>query len=294
MEPAPPPLLAYVQILCGAVLLSTGSTVIKAVSFTAFELAGWRALVIAVFLTLVVRPPRACWDRQLLPAALAHAVTTLLFMWGNKLTSAATAIFLQYTAPIYLLLLGPWLLKEPVTRRDTACVLLIGAGMVMLLLKPAEASATASDPFLGGLVAAVCGVAWAFTTLTMRDLSRRIPDGFQRAIAAVILANIGLSMALLPVVGVPASATLLDWTLVSYMGIFQLGSAFILISLGLRRVTALEGALLLLLEPVLNPFWAWGVHGEVPDSAALTGGALIVLASALRALANASSKPTVR
>lgn len=294
MRPTAPPLLAYAQILAGALLLSTGSTVIKAVSFSALELAGWRALVIALFLGLVVRPPKACWNRQLLPAAVAHAVTTVLFMFGNKLTSAATAIFLQYTAPIYLLLLGPWLLQEPVTRRDIGFVLLIGVGMVLLLLQPAQVSATASNPVLGGLVAAVCGVAWAFTTLTMRGLSRQIPDGFQRAIAAVILANIALFVALLPVVGVPANATPLDWTLVSYMGVFQLGSAFILISLGLRKVTALEGALLLLLEPVLNPFWAWGVHGEVPGVAALAGGALILLASALRAFASRSPKATVR
>lgn len=294
MPLAPPLLLAYVQILAGALLLSTGSTVIKAVNFNALELAGWRALVIVGFLGLVVRPPRACWDRQLLPAAVAHAITTLLFMWGNKLTSAATAIFLQYTAPVYLLLLGPWLLQEPVTRRDTAFVALIGAGMVLLLLQPAKASPIASNPFLGGLVAATCGVAWAFTTLTMRGLSRRIPDGFHRAIAAVILANIALSVVLLPIVGVPASATALDWTLVTYMGVCQLGLAFILISLGLRRVTALEGALLLLLEPVLNPFWAWGVHGEVPGSAALAGGVLILFASALRAMASTSPKTTGR
>ncbi len=276
--------VAYVQILTGALLLSTGSTIIKAVSFNVLELAGWRALVISIFLLLVIRPPRQCWDRQLLPAALAHAATTLLFMWGNKLTNAATAIFLQYTAPLYLLLLGPWLLKEPVARREIGFVSLIGVGMILLLLAPAHVTRTAPNPVLGGAVAAVCGVTWAFTTLTMRGLSRRVPDGFQRAIAAIIVANVALSAGLLPLVGIPAHASVADWGLVAYMGVFQLGSAFILISLGLRRVTALEGALLLLLEPVLNPLWAWVVHGEVPGLPALMGGGLILSSSALRAL----------
>jgi DME family drug/metabolite transporter len=280
------PITAYLQILAGAVLLSTGSSVIKAVSFNALELAGWRALIIALFLAAVIRPPRACWDRALIPAALAHGITTLLFMWGNKLTTAAIAIFLQYTAPLYLLLLGPWLLKEPVRKSDVFFVVLIAGGMVLLLLKPAVASNTASNPGLGAIIAGVCGVAWAFTTLTMRDLSRRVPDGFQRAIAAVILANVVLAALLLPLVGVPDEASPGDWALVSYMGIFQLGCAFILVSLGLRRVTALEGALLLLLEPLLNPVWAFFAHDEMPGGFVLVGGAVILLASAARVVVN--------
>lgn len=285
--PAKPPLIAYAQVLCGAVLLSTGSTVIKAVSFNALELAAWRALVIASFLAIAIRPSRACWDRTLLPAAFAHAITTLLFMWGNKLTSAAVAIFLQYTAPLYLLLLGPWLLREPARRTDPAFVLVLLGGMLLLLIGPAPRSQTATNPQLGALVAGTCGIAWAFTTLTMRQLSRRVPDGFQRAIAAVILANMGLAVLLLPWVGWPAAASPRDWSLVAYMGVFQLGCAFILISLGLRRITALEGALLLLLEPLLNPIWAFLIHGEIPGPLVLAGGILILLASAGRVMMNA-------
>lgn len=278
-----PRTLAYLQVLAGALLLSSGATVIKAVSFSAVELAGWRAVVIAIFLMLVIRPPRPCWDRALLPAALAHAVTTLLFMWGNKLASAATAIFLQYTAPIYLLLLSPWLLKEPVQRSDFGIIALLAAGMALLLRYPTHATHTASDPALGSLVAAACGVTWAFTTLTMRGLARRRDFGFERTIAAVIAANIGLALSILPLVGVPTGATAVDWTLVGYMGVFQLGCAFILIALGLRRITALEGALLLLLEPVVSPIWAWLVHAEIPQAPTIAGGILIVLATALRA-----------
>ena len=289
-----PQALAYLQILAGALLLSTGSTVIKAVHLSAFELAGWRAVVITLFLLIAVRPSRQCWDRKLVPAAVAHAVTTILFMVGNKLTSAATAIFLQYTAPVYLLALGPWLLKEPVTWRDVVLVMLMIGGMLLLLTHPAAPSATATNPLLGGIVAAICGVTWAFTTLTMRGLAR-IPDtGFQRSIAAVIVANIGLALVLLPIVGVPSTARPLDWLLVSYMGVLQLGSSFILIALGLRRVTALEGALLLLLEPVLNPLWAWWVHGEVPSRISMVGGVLILLATGLRAAFSASSLKAAR
>ena len=281
------PYLAYVQILAGALLLSTGATVIKSVHFGVLELAGWRAAVIALFLLVAIRPPRICWDRKLIPAALAHGITTLLFMWGNKLTAAATAIFLQYTAPLYLLLLGPWLLKEPFQRRDLGIVGLIAAGMALLLMDPVKTSTHASNPGLGSLVAATCGIAWAFTTLTMRGLSRQPHEGFRRAIAAVILANACLAAGLLPVVGIPVQATVADWGLVAYMGVFQLGCAFILISLGLRRVGAFEGSLLLLVEPLLSPLWAYVIHGEEPGILVWLGGSLVLLASVLRLRASA-------
>ena len=283
MKPAP---LAYLQIIAGAVLLSTGSAAIKATGFTAFELAGVRAVVIALFMALAVRPALRLFDRSLLPAALAHGLTTVLFMWGNKLTTAATAIFLQYTAPLYLLLLGPWLLKEPVVRRDIGYLAVLLLGMVMLLLNPPARMATAPDPVLGGIVAACCGVTWAFTTLTMRGLARDPAAGFQRAIAAIIVANIALAAVLLPVAP-PQSTQWLDYGIAAYMGIFQLGLAFILLSLGLRRVTALEGALLLLVEPVLNPVWVWVLHREPVGPLSVIGGLLILATTGARAVHNA-------
>lgn len=281
-----PHTLACLQILAGAALLSTGSAAIKATNFSAFELAGVRAVVIVVFMTLAVRPALACFDRRVLPAALAHGLTTVLFMWGNKLTTAATAIFLQYTAPLYLLLLGPWLLREPVGRRELGYVALLLVGMGLLLVKPPTRLATAPDPVLGGLIAACCGLTWAFTTLTMRALARDPVAGFERTIAGIIVGNVALALILLPA-HPPQSTHWTDYGIAAYMGVFQLGLSFILLSLGLRRVTALEGALLLLVEPVLNPLWTWIAHREPVGAFALTGGALILAATIARAVGNA-------
>ena len=234
--------IAYLQILAGATLLSTGATAIKATYFNAFELAGVRAVVIALFLGLVIRPPRRYFDRRLLPAALAHSATTLLFMWGNKLTTAATAIFLQYTAPLYLLLLGPWLLKEPVTRRDAAYVGVLFVGMVILLLNPPQRTATAPSPLAGGIIAACCGVTWALTTLTMRGLARNPDGGFERTIASIVVANVGLAVCLLPLAWPAADTRWQDYAIAGYMGVFQLGLSFILITLGLRSMGFGRGA----------------------------------------------------
>lgn len=278
-------LAAYSQLIGGAVLLSTGSAAIKATSFTALELAGWRAIVVAVFLLLVIRPARVCWTLSLAPAAIAHGLTAVLFLTANKLTNAATAIFLHYTSPLYLLLLGPLVLKEPVAARDYGYVAVLLVGMVLLLTHPGGSSRTASDPQLGAIIAACGGFTWALTTLTMRALARQPVDGFQRSIAAAIVANAVLALVLIPWVGIPLHAQALDWGITVYMGVFQLGSSFILVSLGLRRVTALESALILLLEPVLNPLWVWYFHREHPGAISLLGGGIILATTTWRTLA---------
>ena len=222
------PYLAYVQILAGALLLSTGATVIKSVNFGVLELAGWRAAVIALFLLVAVRPPRVCWDRKLVPAALAHGITTLLFMWGNKLTAAATAIFLQYTAPLYLLLLGPWLLKEPFQRRDLGIVGLIAVAsymvlsyglfgvfanialainMTLLIALMSTIGATLTLPGIAGIVLTT-GIAVDSNVLIFERIREELRDGkspvraielgFERAFSAILDSNItGLITALI-------------------------------------------------------------------------------------------------
>jgi drug/metabolite transporter (DMT)-like permease len=273
---------AYVQLVLGTVLLSTGATVIKATTLGALELAGWRALVIASFLALAVRPRLTAFDNSLLPAIATHVATTLLLMWANKLASAATAVFLQYTAPVYVLLLSPLVLGESVRPRDLAYVAVLLCGMALLIAQPGDATHTAPNPALGAIVAAGAGCCWGLSTLAMRGLARRA-DGFERTIAAVIVANTALAATLLPALGWPARAGVTDAGWVVYMGVVQLGTAFLLISRAMQRLSALESAFLLLVEPVLSPVWVWFVHGEVPGATSLAGGALILTATAWRA-----------
>ena len=96
----------------------------------------------------------------------------------------------------------------------------------------------------------------------------------------------GLPFAL-PVV----SATGLDWMVILYLGAIQIGLAYACLTRGLRSVPALEASLLLMVEPVLNPVWAWLVHGERPSHWALLGGALIIGATATQAVVQAREEP---
>jgi drug/metabolite transporter (DMT)-like permease len=204
----------------------------------------------------------------------------ILFVLANKLTTAANTIFLQSTAPLYLLLLGPWLLHEPVRRRDLTFMAVLAAGLLMVLAGSTPAAATAPHPTLGNVLAAGSGVAWASTIIGLRWVGRSPHPGVVPT--ALVLGNmVTFAVALpgaLPVAGTAAA----DWALIVYLGVFQVGVSYVLLSSGVRHIGALEVSLLLLLEPALNPIFAWLVHGESPGAWPLAGGALILVATTVR------------
>ena len=107
-------------VLAAALLFSTGGAAIKACSLTGWQVAGFRSGVAAVALWLLVPGARRQWNWRTLLAGIFYAATLILFVTANKLTTSANAIFLQSTAPLYLLLLGPLVLREPVRREISA------------------------------------------------------------------------------------------------------------------------------------------------------------------------------
>jgi drug/metabolite transporter (DMT)-like permease len=274
---------ARVFLLLAAVLFSTGGAVIKLLSFSGWQVACLRSCVAALVLWLLLPQARKGWSAGILGVAVCFAATMIFYVLANKLTTAANAIFLQSTAPLYLLLLGPLLLKESVQKADLALMLVLGTGLALLLAGQEAITATTPDPRLGNIFAACAGVSWALTVLGLRWQSRKTIVGHDPALASVVAGNliaclVAGTMAF-PIAPAPAS----DWWLILYLGGAQIGLAYVFMTRGIRRVTALEASLLLLLEPVLSPVWAWLVHNEQPSPEALGGGAMILLATAIRA-----------
>ncbi|HSD11665.1 MAG TPA: DMT family transporter, partial [Candidatus Binatia bacterium] len=145
-------------------------------------------------------------------------------------------------------------------------------------------TATAPSPALGNLVAAGTGLTWALTVVGLRWLGRGDAHATRTTlIAGNALAFVGCLPLALPLPSVPIG----EWLLVAYLGTFQIGLAYALLARGLPYVPALEATLLLLLEPVLNPIWAWLVHGEVPNAWSLAGGSVILLATLVKTVADA-------
>lgn len=276
----PEGLTARLQLLGAAVLFSTGGAAVKATALDGWQVAGWRSGVAFLALLLLLPEARRGWSLRAGVVGLAYAGMLVTYVLANKLTTAAAAVLLQATAPLYLLLLGPLLLKEPVRRRDALLGAGVALGMVLLFLDLSPASSTAPNPGLGNLLGAGSGLLWALTLLGLRWGAR---DGARVAEPAVAMGNLVAFVVCLPLAPIPSPAAA-DWGIVTYLGGVQVALAYLLVTRGMRRVPALEGALLLLLEPVLNPLWTWMVHGERVGPWTLAGGVAIVGATAGRAI----------
>jgi drug/metabolite transporter (DMT)-like permease len=276
-------------VLAAALLFSTGGAAIKATALTSWQVASFRSGVAALALLVLLPGSRRLlrYGWRIAGVGAAYGATLTLFAVSTKLTTAANTIFLQSTAPLYVLALAPWLLGERVRRRELAYMAALAVGLAMFFVGQRPPDALAPDPLLGNVLAAASGLTWALTLLGLRALGRGGQGEDDEAAAdagpaAVLAGNlfafaVGLPMAL-PV----ARVELADLALLAFLGVFQIALAYAFLTRALRRVGAFEASLLLLTEPVLNPVWTWLVHGEQPGPWGLAGGVVILAATLLK------------
>jgi drug/metabolite transporter (DMT)-like permease len=271
-------------VILAAILFSTGGAAIKTGAFSALQVSSARSGIAALALLIFVRG-RWRVTGPILATAVAYAACLTLFVAATRLTTSASAIFLQSTAPLYLLVISPWLLREPLHRRDVGYALGMTVGLAICFLGQPAASQTAPDPSLGNLLGFAAGLAWAGVLVGLRYAARHGDE--DAAISAVLLGNAIAALAVLPFAYPFPSVDALAWANLIYLGVVQIGLAYLCLTRALGHVPALEASLLLLLEPVLNPFWTWVIRGEDPGAWAMVGGACILGASAMRALRRA-------
>lgn len=295
------PLAARLRVLAAAALFSSGGAAIKATTLTAWQVAGARSAIAALALLVLLPECRRRPNLKVVGVGFAYASTMVTFVLSNKLTTAASAIFLQASAPLYVLLLSPWLLHERIRRSDLVYMAVLAGGLGLLFVGLDPASATAPNPWLGNLLSVFSGVTWALTIMGLRGLGRAREGGGEEeaswapmsALWGNILAALGclpLALTSLPV----ASSRPVDWLVVAYLGVFQIALAYVFLIRGVREVPAFEAALLLLLEPVLNPIWAWLAHGEKPGAWSLAGGVVILTATVVKSALTPGPSPAGR
>lgn len=270
---------ARFRLLLAAALFSTGGVAIKGCGLTPWQVSAFRSGIGALTLLALAPESRRGWNGRTLVVGLAYAGTVTLFALANRMTTSANAIFLQSTAPLYLLLLGPWWLREPIHRRDLGFLAALAVGMALFFVGVEPPRRTAPDPGMGNALAVGSGLCWALTILGLRWLGR---DGTGGASATVVGNLLGCALAL-PFALPLGASTPTDWALVGFLGVVQIGVSYVLVTRATRHVPALEATLLLLLEPVLNPVWSWLVHGETPGPWSMLGGAIILGATFARA-----------
>ncbi len=261
------------QLLCAAFLWSLGGILVKWIDWPPLAVAGGRGLFAALFLIAIHRHLRFTWTPLQLGAALAYAMCTFTFVVATKLTTAANAILLQYTAPIWVALLAASFLGERTTRSDWIAIGITFAGMALFF-----ADALQLSGLLGNLIGVLAGISFAAMTLLMRKQK----DG--SVTESIILGNLIACLIGLPsMLGAPS----LDsggWTALIVLGVVQLGISYALYARAIKHVSALEGVLIPVLEPILNPVWVMLFIGERPGPLALCGGALVLAAVTWRAV----------
>lgn len=271
------------KIALAAVLFSTGGAAIKWAGFDGWQLAGFRAGIALVTILMLIPEARRGWSWRTTLVGCAYAATTLLYVQANKHTTAASAIFLQSTSPLFILVLAPWLLGERATGRDLLQMAVLGVGLVLFFFEVDRPSLTAPNPLLGNVLAAACAVTWAFTIIGYRWLAA----GGGSIATAAASGNLTACLVALALAQPLAAGRTVDWAVLGFLGVFQLGLPYVFMVRAIPRLRALEVALFLSIEPVLNPVWAWLVHGETPGPAALLGGAIILGATVLRSVVDA-------
>lgn len=263
---------AVVLLVATAVLWSFGGLLIKLINWHPAAIAGGRSLIAALLFFFVLGKPTVKMTRSQWAAALAYSATVILFVFATRLTTAANAILLQYAAPVYTILLSAWILKEKSSIIDWGAVFLILGGMVLFFLDGFE-----MGHFLGNVLAILSGLSFALMVVFLRKQKHT------STWEPIFWGNILTALAGLPFMTDPYPDPIGILSLLA-LGIFQLGLSYILYTVAIKRVTAVEATLVPVIEPILNPIWVFVGLGELPGVWALVGGILVLLTVSLRFL----------
>lgn len=271
---------AVLFLVLAAVLWSTSGVLVKIMDWQPLAILAGRSLFGSiVFLIYLRRIPRR-FNRWQLSAAAAFILTQFLFITSTKLTTAANSIFLQYTAPIYVMLLAYWFLGEKPSRTDWLSMLVIFIGLTLFF-----GDQLSPEGFYGNLLAILSGVTSAVMIVSFRAQKDGSPAE-SNLIGFLFTATLGIPFIL------KETWTVNSWLILAFLGIFQIGFAFIFFTQGIKHIPALEANLIGTLEPVLNPIWVFLFYGESMGKFALICGLILLGGVILSAVGSARANKT--
>lgn len=260
-------------IIIAAILWSTGGVLIKLTSLNAIQLSSIRSLFAALTFLAIFKKRAIIINKAGLLNAIFYAGILVLFVTATKMTTAANAIFLQYTAPIYVLIFEPIINKTKYEKINIISSLFCFLGMGLFFfdqLTPGH--------LVGNIIALISGIAFALFLLGVRKNS----DEYQYS--TVFYGNIIITLIGLYSVAGIHNIGFNDAVYTIYLGVFQIGIAYAFFNFGLLKVQAIEASLISMIEPVLNPVWVLIWYGEKPGSYAIAGGIIILLSITFRTI----------
>jgi drug/metabolite transporter (DMT)-like permease len=280
--------------LIAVILFSTGGLCIKRLDLSALAIAGFRAMVSAFFIGLYLvhksktyKLPKISRTGWL--AAASYAVMTTTYVLSMKMTTAANAIFLQSTMPAWVLIGGAIWLRESITRSRLITIAFCTLGMMLFFIDELS-----PRQWQGNMFALVSGASYALLVLALRKDRHSNPNGavfWGNAVTAILVIPVALFL-------FPDTLSLLTgwrtWIGLLWLGIFQIGLAYLLFVYALKYLPAIEVAIITLVEPLLNPFWVYLDIGEEPGQWAIIGGILILFSVIIKSLMRETSKEDLK
>lgn len=260
-----------IAVFLSALIWSTGGMFIKLIPLSAIQICFFRSFLAALVFLFLFKKKAFNIDKYVIINAILYSGVLISFVNATKMTSAANAIFLQYTAPIYVFILEPLIFKTKFEKINIITIFLCFTGMVLFFI-----GELSPGHFLGNLVALLSGVLFAGMMLGMR---KNKPENQS---SSIFYGNVIICLVSFPYL---FSITNFDFSTamkLSYLGIVQIGIAYAIFSFGIKRILAIEASLISMIEPVLNPVWVFLGYGEIPAPLSIVGGLIIIAGISVR------------
>lgn len=255
-----------------SILWSSGGILIKLVNVGPLAVSGLRSLIAATIIFIYLRKPKFTWSLYQVLGGVAYASMAVSFVAATRLTTAANAVMLQYTAPIYVAILGSLILKEKVGTKDIIAIVITFIGIIMFF-----ADSFTAGRLGGNILAIVSGFCFALFIVCTRQQKEASP------METILLGNIFTAIVCIPfIVGVQYDLGSIIG--IALLGIVQFGIPYVLYGIAIKHVRALDAVMIAVIEPILNPLWVFLFMGERPGGWAVLGGIIVLAAITLKSI----------
>ncbi len=262
-----------IAVFVAAILWSSGGLLIKLVTLTPMQISFFRCLIAALTFAIIFKEKILQYNKLSVVNSFFYAGVLIFYVIAMKTTTAANAIFLQSTAPIYVLIFEPIINKTKYERSNIITIVVCFFGMILFFLGDLT-----PGQLEGNFFALMAGILFAAFFLGMKKNDKKYQQ------SSIFLGNIIVALICLPFIFTIVELDFSDIWLVSFLGVFQIAIAYAFFSYGLKRVYAVEASIISMNEPVLTPLWVFIGYGEVPATTAIMGGIIILTAISVRAI----------
>lgn len=260
-------------VFVAAILWSSGGLFIKLVTLTPMQISFFRCLIAALTFAIIFKQKILQYNKLSIVNSFFYAGVLIFYVIAMKTTTAANAIFLQSTAPIYVLIFEPIINKTKYERSNIITIAVCFFGMILFFLGDLT-----PGQLEGNFFALMAGILFAAFFLGMKKNDKKYQQ------SSIFLGNIIVALISLPFIFTIDEFAISDLWMVSFLGVFQIAIAYAFFSYGLKRVYAVEASIISMTEPVLTPLWVFIGYGEVPATTALMGGIIILTAISVRTI----------